>query len=102
MSTKELYNETVQLLQQLVAIPSFSREEQGTARLLQSFLQQKGIAAQRLMNNVWAKNMHFDANKPTLLLNSHHDTVKPNAAYTKDPFHPLVEDGKLFGLGSSA
>jgi acetylornithine deacetylase len=101
MNTKTLHNEAVQLLKQLIAIPSFSREEQGTAKLLQGFLQQKGIAAQRLMNNVWAKNLHFESSKPTLLLNSHHDTVKPNAAYTRDAFCPAVEDGKLFGLGSN-
>jgi acetylornithine deacetylase len=100
-NTKELYKEAVQLLKQLIAIPSFSKEEQGTARLLHSFFQQKGIEAKRLMNNVWVKNLHFDTAKPTLLLNSHHDTVKPNSTYTKDPFHPLVEDGKLYGLGSN-
>lgn len=99
--TKELYNEAVQLLKQMIAIPSFSKEEHGTARLLQSFLQQKGITAQRYMNNVWARNLHFDVAKPTLLLNSHHDTVKPNAAYTKDAFCPSVEDSKLYGLGSN-
>jgi acetylornithine deacetylase len=101
MKTDELYNESLQLLKLLIAIPSFSKQEQETAKLLQDFLQQKGIATQRLMNNVWIRNQHFDTDKPTLLLNSHHDTVKPNAAYTKDPFYPTVEDGKLYGLGSN-
>jgi acetylornithine deacetylase len=50
---------------------------------------------------VWAVNKHFDESKPTLLLNSHHDTVKPNSLYTKDPFTPILEDGKLYGLGSN-
>ena len=97
----ELYNEAEQLLKKLITIPSFSREEHGTAMLLQGFLQQKGIAANRLMNNVWAKNKHYDPAKPTLLLNSHHDTVKPNTAYTREPFMAKVEDGKLYGLGSN-
>ena len=35
------------------------------------------------------------------MLNSHHDTVKPNTAYTKDPFKAVVEEGKLYGLGSN-
>jgi acetylornithine deacetylase len=55
----------------------------------------------RLQNNVYARNRHFDAAKPTLLLNSHHDTVKPNKAYTLDPFQPVEKDGKLYGLGSN-
>jgi acetylornithine deacetylase len=99
--TKELYADAEQLLKALIAIPSFSREEQSTAGLLHNLLQKKGIAAHRLMNNVWATNRHYDAAKPTLLLNSHHDTVKPNAAYTREPFKPDVEEGKLYGLGSN-
>jgi acetylornithine deacetylase len=35
------------------------------------------------------------------LLNSHHDTVRPNPAYTRDPFAPDEEDGRLYGLGSN-
>jgi acetylornithine deacetylase len=53
------------------------------------------------VHNVWAVNTYFDESKPTLLLNSHHDTVKPNNGYTKDPFKAIVEDGKLYGLGSN-
>lgn len=96
-----LYQEAVTLLRQLIAIPSFSREEHGTASALQRFLQGKGIAGQRLHNNVWAFNKQYDAAKPVLLLNSHHDTVKPNKAYTLDPFSPQLMDGKLYGLGSN-
>ena len=55
----------------------------------------------RKKNNVFVFNRYFDASKPTLLLNSHHDTVKPNSAYTKDPFLPHIENGKLYGLGSN-
>lgn len=97
----QLYTEAVALLKQLISTPSFSKEEAGTAAILHQFLIQKGVKAERYLNNIWAVNKHFDANKPTLLLNSHHDTVKPNPAYTKDPFQPLEEEGKLFGLGSN-
>jgi acetylornithine deacetylase len=38
---------------------------------------------------------------PSLLLNSHHDTVKPNSGYTRNPFEAAIEDDKLFGLGSN-
>jgi len=96
-----LHSEAIHLLRQLIAIPSFSKEEGETAALLEQFLRKKGIAADRLQNNVWAKNKYFDPAKPTLLLNSHHDTVKPNKAYTLDPFSPIEKDGKLYGLGSN-
>ncbi|GAB3558942.1 M20 family metallo-hydrolase [Spirosoma fluminis] len=89
------------LLKQLIATPSFSREEDKTAALLEVFFRAKQIPYQRLKNNVWAKNRHFDPAKPTLLLNSHHDTVKPNKSWTLDPFEPLERDDKLFGLGSN-
>jgi acetylornithine deacetylase len=99
--TRELYQDAVQLLRRLISIPSFSREEQATAAILYDFMQARGIRVQRMMNNIWAVNRHFDKKKPTLLLNSHHDTVKPNKAYTRDPFNALEEDGKLYGLGSN-
>lgn len=96
-----LQKQALALLQQLIATPSFSREENETANAIELFLQLNGVDAQRCGNNVWATNQFFDTNKPTLLLNSHHDTVKPNPQYTKDPFTPIVEDGKLYGLGSN-
>lgn len=99
--SENIYEEALSVLKHLIAIPSFSKQEQGTANYLQSVLQQKGIAANRTMNNVWAKNKHYDETKPTLLLNSHHDTVKPNTAYTKDPFSAIEQEGKLYGLGSN-
>ena len=101
MSENELHTEAIQLLKQLIATPSYSREESGTADLIQEWLKAHGIETERLGNNVWAVNAHFDAAKPTILLNSHHDTVKPNKAYTRDPFLAQEEDGKLFGLGSN-
>jgi acetylornithine deacetylase len=96
-----LYEKAVSLLKGLIAIPSFSREEDKTADLIESFFQQEGIPAYRFLNNVWALNKYFDPAKPIILLNSHHDTVKPNPQYTKHPFQPIVEDGKLYGLGSN-
>jgi acetylornithine deacetylase len=96
-----LYQQAVTLLQQLISIPSFSREEDRTADLLENFLKTKGITPNRKVNNLWAYNKHFDAAKPTILLNSHHDTVKPNTGYTRDPYDAVTEDGKLYGLGSN-
>ncbi len=96
-----LYADAIDVLSALISIPSFSREEDGTAIYLFNFLLQKRVDAKRIGNNVYAFNKHFNPAKPTILLNSHHDTVKPNAGYTKDPFAPQVEDGKLYGLGSN-
>lgn len=94
-------NDSLVLLQDLIQIPSFSREEEKTADRLQQFLSVRGIKVHRKGNNVWAFNRHFDAGKPTILLNSHHDTVKPNPNYTRDPFEAIIEDDKLYGLGSN-
>ena len=98
---KILYQQAIDLLQQLIAIPSFSREEGGTADIIEQFLKEQGIETHRKLNNIWMWNKYFDASKPTVLLNSHHDTVKPNAGYTRDPFDAKIEDGKLYGLGSN-
>jgi acetylornithine deacetylase len=89
------------LLKELIAISSLSCEEHQTATAIEKWFTFYGIPCKRKKNNVYAFNKHFDDRKPTLLLNSHHDTVKPNSAYTKNPFLPHIEDGKLYGLGSN-
>ncbi|MCL6523912.1 MAG: M20 family metallo-hydrolase [Thermoflavifilum sp.] len=96
-----LYDQCIELLRQLIATPSFSREEDRTATLIAQFLESFHVPVQRHLNNVWAINAGFDPTKPGILLNSHHDTVKPNPAYTRDPFDPAIEGDKLFGLGSN-
>lgn len=97
----ELQKDSLALLKQLISIQSFSKEEDKTADAIEAFLQQRGIKTNRKLNNIWAYNKHFDSAKPTLLLNSHHDTVKPNTGYTRNPYDAAVEDGKLYGLGSN-
>ena len=96
-----LSQQAIGLLQQLIRIPSFSREEDKTADAIQEFMQQRDITMHRKLNNLWAWNKYFDPKKPTILLNSHHDTVKPNSGYTRDPYDAQIEDGKLYGLGSN-
>jgi acetylornithine deacetylase len=98
---KNLFDEAIFLLQKLVATPSISRKEAETAKLIQQFFSAKNIPTKRHLNNVWAINKYFDPSRPTLLLNSHHDTVKPNSGYTNDPFQPKIEFSKLLGLGSN-
>ncbi len=96
-----LYEKSVVLLQRLIALPSYSREEDKTAQAIRDFLEKHGVSVQQEGYNIFANNKYFDSHKPTLLLNSHHDTVKPNRGYTRDPFAPDLEDGKLYGLGSN-
>ncbi len=96
-----LADEALELLKSLIATPSLSRQEEGTAAILEAFLRGKGVDVRRHLNNVWAMSHNFDESKPTLLLCSHHDTVKPSPAYTIDPFTPTVADGRLYGLGSN-
>lgn len=91
----------IALLQKLIATPSFSKEEDATASILFDYLHQNGVTPNRHLNNVWAANKNFDSAKPTILLNSHHDTVKPNDGYTLDPYNPIIKEGKLYGLGSN-
>jgi acetylornithine deacetylase len=96
-----LQQEAKQLLEKLITTPSFSKEEDKTADLIQDYLHQKKVKTERKKNNIWAFNLHFDQAKPTILLNSHHDTVKPNKGFTVDPFTPIQKEGKLYGLGSN-
>lgn len=96
-----LSQEAIQLLKNLIETPSLSREEENTALLIEAFFTSKGIPFERKKNNLWAYNKYFDAGKPTMLLNSHHDTVKPNKSWTLNPYEALVSDGKLYGLGSN-
>jgi acetylornithine deacetylase len=92
---------TIQLLQALISTPSFSREEQDTASIIENFLKNQNIPTHRHGNNIWAKNAFYTEGSPTILLNSHHDTVKPVKAWTRDPFAADIVDGKLYGLGSN-
>ena len=98
---KQLQKQAIDLLKSLITTPSFSREEDKTAALVENFLKKYGVKVNRHINNVWACNQYFNTNKPTILLNSHHDTVRPNKGYTLNPFTPVESEGKLFGLGSN-
>ncbi len=98
---EELKKEVIDLLKLLIETPSFSKEEDKTAALIEHYLIKKGVPFSRKINNIWAKNLYFDSNKPTILLNSHHDTVRPNPKWTKNPHEALVINDQLFGLGSN-
>jgi len=101
MSIERLTENAISLLKNLIETQSFSQQEENTAKLIETWFLENEIPFKRTKNNIWATNKYFDESKPTLLLNSHHDTVKPNSAYTKNPFKAIVTDGKLYGLGSN-
>ncbi|MBR6121299.1 MAG: M20 family metallo-hydrolase [Prevotella sp.] len=94
-------NDAVGLLSELIAIPSVSREETAAADLLYDRMANWGLEPQREGNNIWAIAPGFNPERPTLLLNAHIDTVKPVTSWTRDPFLPTQEDGRLYGLGSN-
>jgi acetylornithine deacetylase len=93
--------DAVALLQQLIAIPSLSKQESKTAVCIKNFLAERGIPVHQVLNNLWASNKNADLSLPTILLNSHHDTVPANSAYILDPHVPFIKQGKLYGLGST-
>lgn len=94
-------NDAINLLKEMISIPSFSREEEAVASCIASFLEKRNIKTHRLVNNIYAFNAAFNASKDTIILNSHHDTVKPAKGYTTDPFTPTQVGDQLIGLGSN-
>lgn len=93
--------QAIDLLKRLIATPSVSRDEAAAADLMQAEFERWGFAPKRKGNNVWAEAWPYDEAKPTILLDAHIDTVKPNAAWVRDPFTPSVEGDRLYGLGSN-
>lgn len=101
VSIETLQSGAITLLQELIATPSFSKEENDTAELICAFFARHDIPFSRVGNNIYARNKNYHPSRKSILLNSHHDTVKPNKSYSMDPFTPVIKDGKLFGLGSN-
>ena len=101
MTTEELTQEAVSLLQKLIATPSVSRDEGKAADIMQEAMESYGFTPTRIGNNIWIQSRDWSDNRPTLLLNAHIDTVKPVASWTRDPFAPTIEDDTLYGLGSN-
>ena len=99
--TATLTTDALELLNMLIAVPSFSKEESRTADVLEEFFRERNIPYRRLKNNLWARNRYYSPDRPTVLLNSHHDTVRPNPGWTLDPFAPTLRGTRLYGLGSN-
>lgn len=101
METTQYLDDAVALLRLLIATPSVSRDETRAADIMEDAMRGYGLSPQREANNVWTIAPEYDAEKPTLLLNAHIDTVKPVSSWTRNPFSPDIEDGRLYGLGSN-
>ena len=97
----DFYLDSIELLKSMIAIPALSKDEASRADFLEAEFKRFGLNPNRFLNNIWIKNTYFDEVKPTLLLNSHVDTVKPNTGYTRDPFAVEEVNGKIYGLGSN-
>lgn len=91
----------IRLLQELISVPSVSRDEANAAQVIRRFLSESGLKFEISANNTWVRNKYWQDGLPVVLLNSHIDTVKPAGGYTRDPFSPDIEDGILYGLGSN-
>lgn len=101
LPTHPRLEDAVKHLQHLISTPSTSGSEDATADIWQKWFGDHGFTAERIHNNVLVVAPGFAPARPTLMLNSHHDTVKPSKAYTRDPYQPDIEDGCLYGLGSN-
>lgn len=101
MAENKYYTDAIELLKSLIATPSISRNETEASNLVCAYLKRNGMPYTRINNNIMCMSPTYDKHKPTLLLNAHIDTVKPATGWLRDPFNPTVEDGKLYGLGSS-
>ena len=100
MDINQYANEAIELLKQLIATPSVSREESRASDILADFIGRRGLPCRRIGNNILIQE-DLDPQKPTLLLNAHIDTVKPVSTWTRDPFTPTIEGDRLYGLGSN-
>jgi len=93
--------DSISLLRKMIAIPSLSREEHAVAELVEKSLKGWGYQPYREGNNVWMRSAQWSTDLPTILLNSHVDTVRPAKGWSYDPFGAAEVDGKLIGLGSN-
>lgn len=91
----------IELLKKLIATPSISGFEHDVATIVGADMEQHGYIPERIGLNLLCYGRFYDPSKPTLLLNSHMDTVKPVSGWMRDPFTPVIEDGCLYGLGSN-
>ena len=96
-----LTSEAIQLLKEMIAIPSPSFHEDQVCSHISDWLASKGVEHERIGNNIIAEHV-VDPTKPTLMLCAHIDTVSPCEGYTFDPYRPEnCPESMIQGLGSN-
>lgn len=95
------FAQAIELLKNLISTPSISRDESAAADIVEAWFRDRGFVPQRKGNNVWTMAAEYCEQLPTILLDAHIDTVKPNASWCRNPFEPVVEGDRLYGLGSN-
>lgn len=89
----------IDLLAELVATPSVSGSEEAVARRVEQAAQDWGLDVTRDATGVRVE-VTGKRPGPTLALVSHLDVVPPGEGWTRDPFTPVTENGRLYGRGS--
>jgi acetylornithine deacetylase len=89
----------IDLLRELVAIPSVSGEETDLAVFVEDTVRRWGLDVVRDANGVRIEVQGWNIG-PTLAYVSHLDVVPPGAGWTRDPFVPTIEGTRLYGRGS--
>ena len=82
-----LAHDAVELLKEMVAIPSVSFSESDVCTLISSWLTEKGVEHRRVGNNLIAEHI-CNPDSPTLMLCAHIDTVEASNEYSFDPHKP--------------
>ncbi|PWE01193.1 M20 family metallo-hydrolase [Marinilabilia rubra] len=101
MNQHSYISDSIELLKSMIDIQSFSREEKDVADFIEQFLKIRGLSPRRKGNNIWVISKHYSQDKPTVLLNSHIDTVRPSSGWTYSPTRSTIESDRIYGLGSN-
>jgi acetylornithine deacetylase len=89
----------IELLRELIAIPSVSGEEAEIAVFVEETVRRWGLDVVRNAQGVRIEVRGWGVGQ-TIALASHLDVVPPGSGWTRDPFVPLIEGTRLYGRGS--
>ena len=93
--------EVLALHRALVTIPSVSGSEKTIVDFLEEWLASRGVVAERIGESLFATCGAPLGTAPLLLFDTHLDTVPPGSGWTRPPFSPTVDEGRVYGLGSN-
>lgn len=89
----------IELLRDLVAIPSVSGTEESIGRFVEQWARDRGLEVERGEDGILIR---VEGHRPgrSLGLVSHLDTVPEGEGWTRPPFEPVIEGTVLYGRGS--